>query len=98
MITIKQAEEYGYWNCKVITFQGEEVMAGLCMFAFTIGLVFGLDETGYYGRYCFSDGLSARLALQDLTEIPDDLVIDGTDWIKYKGRGGDLANPNKEPE
>lgn len=96
MITIEMAEDLGYYACKPLMFQGKQVMAGLRRFAFTVGLVFGIDETGYYGRYCFAEDYTARLALENISEIPSDLLLENPDWIKYKGYGGDISNPLKE--
>lgn len=56
-------------------------------FAFTAGLVVGIDATGYRGRYCYANRKEAEDAL---------LAWDGAgdpsgDWIKYKGEGGERS-------
>jgi hypothetical protein len=40
----------GYAGLK--TFDG--MLCGLMQFMFTVGLCYGIDRTGYTGRYCFS--------------------------------------------
>lgn len=56
---------------------------------YTVGLCYGLDKTGYRGRYCYEtlqEAISA-LALWDGTGDPPG------DWIKHKGRV-EYSNPN----
>ena len=69
-------------------------LCGLHRFAFTTGLVVGLDRNGYERRYCFD---KQNDALESL------LTWDGIDhpsgnWIKCKGTykdfTGDIPNPN----
>lgn len=45
---------------------------GLYRFAFTTGLVIGLNRIGYVGRYCYSHHADAKLALKswDGTQDP----------------------------
>jgi hypothetical protein len=71
-------------------------LCGLHRFAFTVGLVVGLERTGYERRYCYE---AESDALESL------LTWDGKDhpsgnWIKckgtYKGVVGDIPNPNSE--
>jgi len=57
---------------------------GLCAlfrFMFTVGLVYGIDEIGYVGRYCYSNLADAKkdLGIWDGKEDPPG------DWIKHKG-------------
>jgi len=40
----------GYYNLRVLP---NGVVIGLYDFIFTVGLCYGLDETGYSGRYCY---------------------------------------------
>ena len=63
---------------------------GLLRYAFTWGLVTGLRDTGYIGRYCFEHHADAWHAL---------VTWNGRDgdppgpWIKYKGIGGERLGP-----
>jgi hypothetical protein len=65
---------------------------GLSPQMFTIGLLVGLDETGYEYRYCYDNWGEAIMAIE---------TWDGTDdppgnWIVRKGLGGgDYVNPNR---
>jgi hypothetical protein len=77
--------QMGYRNLK-------DTAAGKCAtmkFIFTTGLVFGLDDSGYRGRYCYETETEAFIAL---------MLWDGTGdpqgpWIKYKGVGGERLGP-----
>jgi hypothetical protein len=76
----------GYRLMRVI--QGKT--CALQQFNFTIGLVVGLTFDGYERRYCFETVEDARDSL---------LSWDGTlhppgPWIKCKGHGIDLLNPD----
>lgn len=82
-------ESTGYTDLRVV--QGK--VCGLYPFAFTTGLVVGLDLVGYERRYCFENASDARTALegwngQDHPPGP---------WIKlkgvYKGCMVDIVNP-----
>jgi hypothetical protein len=81
-------EEQGYFGVKEISGRG---ICGLMRFAFTVGLCYGLDETGYVGRYCYSELLDAKTALRDWDGIGDP----PGPWIKHKGYV-EYSNPNKE--
>lgn len=64
-------------------------ICGLMRFAFTTGLVVGLNPIGYQGRYCYHTLAEATEAL---------LVWNGEghpsgNWIKYKG-DFEISNPN----
>lgn len=77
---VKYIEELGY--------------CGLQRFIFTVGLCYGVDETGIEGRYCYSNFMDAVIAFDNWNEenpIPQD-----KDWIKHKGKSGEWSNPNKE--
>jgi hypothetical protein len=79
--------ENGYTNVKEMP---NGSLCALLPFAFTWGLVVGLEEHGYSRRYCFEhfeDALES-LASWDGEGHP------GGNWIKCKGAGIDLLNPN----
>ncbi len=79
-----------YTHMKHISGKG---MCGIQRLLFTTGLVVGIDNIGYEGRYCYNTHNEAVKALDSFTE--DDIYPEG-DWIKYKGRTGEFNNPNKE--
>lgn len=64
-------------------------VCGLSRFLFTVGLVYGIDDIGYKGRYCYHTMAEAKAAL---------LEWDGSghppgNWVKHKGRGIEESNP-----
>lgn len=67
-------------------------ICGLKRFKATFALLYGLDESGYDGRYFFLTPVDAFRALDGWNGKGDP----GGNWIVYKGRGGDRANPNRE--
>jgi hypothetical protein len=76
----------GYSDVRAV---GREVCA-IKQFNYTTALVVGLDPIGYARRYCYEHAADARAALQ---------AWDGTNhpsgpWIKCKGAGIDLFNPD----
>jgi hypothetical protein len=64
-------------------------LAGLSRMAYTTGLVVGLDDTGYRGRYCYERTCDAQDALDGWTGEGDP----SGPWIKYKGTGGERLGP-----
>lgn len=84
-------EELGYSFVKEIPGKG---FCGLCRQAFTVGLFYNLDESGYSGRYCFNTAYEAlmSLAMWNGQNNPPG------NWIKHKGYGCDYRNPNYEKE
>lgn len=87
--------ELGYFNLKII----DGVVCGLSPFLFTVGLVVNIDKHGYERRYCYSELLDAKAALEswDGKDHPDG------PWIKckgrYQGKPVDLSNPGAaDPE
>ena len=65
-------------------------LCGIKRFLFTYGLVYGLDATGYNGRYCYPNFEESILALATWSgegNPPDNK------WIKHKGRDVDECNP-----
>lgn len=79
--------DLGYTSPKLIN----GVWCGILRLVFNTGLVVGIDEYGYLYRYCyhtFKEANEALLKYNDINEHPPG------DWIKRKGEGGDLVNPN----
>lgn len=77
--------ENGYTNIRKV---GQQ-LCGLQCFMFTTGLMVGLDANGYQRRYCYEHREEALEALK---------TWDGTGhpsgpWIKMKGGGAELLNP-----
>ena len=88
-LTTLRAE--GYYNIKAVPGNG---VCALFKFAFTTGLVIGIDDIGYHGRYCYSNRQDAIDALNSWDGQGDP----SGNWIKYKGEGGERSNPNYEKE
>lgn len=61
----------------------------LSRFNFTWALVVGLDESGYALRYCYEHQADASTALKSWNGIGHP----SGPWIKCKGPGIDLLNP-----
>lgn len=81
-----EGPEYQYFNVKEIEGRG---ICGLLRMVFTVGLVYGIDEVGYTGRYCYPTRIDAIDAINkwDGKEDPPG------DWIKHKGYR-EYRNPN----
>ena len=78
-------EQEGYTHLKM----GDRFKPmGLCRFVFTTGLVYGIDKTGYTGRFCYESHAEALEALNkwEKTNYPP-----SGNWIKHKG---DIEFPN----
>jgi hypothetical protein len=58
-------------------------------FNFTTAVVVGLDDVGYERRYCYEHRSDAQVALA----IWDGVGHPSGPWIKCKGAGIDLLNP-----
>lgn len=69
---------HGYFHLREIPYRG---ICGLSYMAFTVGLFYGLDRTGYKGRYCF-DNLREAMDAIDAWKGPGDPP---GEWIKHKG-------------
>lgn len=83
----EEVENLGYTHIKQIN----GVWCGLYRFIFTVGLVVDIDSIGYKYRYCFNNNSDAKKSLhkyENLNELPTG------NWIKRKGIGGDISNPN----
>jgi len=81
--------ENDYRNIKEVPGRG---ICALKRMAFTVGLCYGLDETGYQGRYCFHTWSDADKAFNNWNGLGDP----SEDWIKHKGIAGEWSNPNVE--
>jgi len=77
----------GYYDIREIPGRG---LCGLMRFIFTIGLVEGLTEHSYEGRWCYPYDLAAEAILAFSTW--DGEGDPPGDWIKYKGRT-EYSNP-----
>jgi hypothetical protein len=88
---IEYLKSEGYYQLREIPGRG---VCGLHRFIFTVGLMVGLDRTGYKGRYCYESNAQAKEALETWDGIGDP---SGT-WIKYKGIGGERSNPIHKEE
>jgi hypothetical protein len=53
--------EEGYTNVRVI----DGVICATLRFIYTVGVCYGLDSTGYRGRFCFDSQQNAELFLKD---------------------------------
>jgi hypothetical protein len=88
---IEFLKKEGYYNLREIPNRG---LCGLKQFIFTVGLVEGLTEGSYIGRYCYPNALIKESVVAiELWDGKDD-PIGG--WIKYKGVNGDYENPNNK--
>jgi len=85
----------GFWYSRQIMIDGEVKWCALMRMAFTVGLAVGITNTPMYdyeARYCFKSLKEAAESLQtwDGTHFPPG------DWIKRKGKDGELTNPTIE--
>lgn len=76
----------GYTDLRVL--QGQ--VCAVKQFNFTTAVVVGLDDVGYQRRYCYEHRVDAEAALVAW----DGLEHPSGPWIKCKGAGIDLLNPN----
>jgi hypothetical protein len=89
-------KEEGYEYITPLDMEGVEIACGLYRFVFTTGLVIGLDETGYSGRFCFPSHADAKEVLLSLKKLPKDLRKLPGNWIKFKGKM-EFSNENYVP-
>lgn len=89
MDLIQYLKTEGYTEMKEIPGAG---ICGLRSFIFTTGLIVGMTESGYYGRYCYANHSDALKALNEWDGKGDP----AGPWIKYKGHGGERSNPLME--
>lgn len=89
----KQLEDEGIKHICEIPNKG---ICGIRPFMFTVGLVTGLDEIGYSGRFCYphENTMMAILALEKWKQSPPEIDEDPDDeyWIKSKGNKGEYSN------
>lgn len=82
---IQFLKSQGYYEIRRIEGHG---LCGLKKFAFTTGLIIGMEYDSYFGRYCFPTEHDALNSLNEWNGIGDPLG----NWIKYKGGGGEREN------
>lgn len=75
----KHLQNEGYTDLKEIPGRG---ICGIQRFMFTTGLVYGIQNKGYDGRYCYKYRWDAVNALQNWNGIGDP---NDSEWIKHKG-------------
>lgn len=78
----------GYTDIREIPGRG---LCGLHNFMFTTGLCWGLDESGYRGRWCYQSPNQAKDALERWDGHGDPTGP----WVKYKGEGGERRNETR---
>lgn len=83
----EKLEKEGYILVREIEGRG---WCGIMPFLFTFGLCYGLDDTGYRGRWCYTTGVEAAVRLAEWDGVGDP----SGNWIKYKGEGGERSNEN----
>ena len=73
------ARELGYTHVREI----DGMVCGLMRFIYTVGVCFKIDETGYGGRFCFSNRYLALAFLKEWDgETPPVIGEDGCVAIK----------------
>lgn len=83
-------ENQGYCNLKEIPGRG---ICGLSNFMFTTGIIYGMTNWTYKGRYCYGTAAEAETALKHWTGEGHPPGL----WIKHKGDGVEESNPlNKQ--
>lgn len=71
-------------------------LCGLQRFAFTIGLVYGITETGYDGRFCYPMEHGMQSTIIEASVALADWSGEGFptgNWLKHKGAAMDERNP-----
>lgn len=86
-LTNREIIEESYDHVREIPGRG---LCGIGHFIFTSGLVVGITDFLYHGRYCYERLADAKEALETWDGIGDP----PGPWIKYKGEGGERRNPN----
>lgn len=82
-------EMHGYLHVQEIPGRG---ICALCKYMYTVGIVWGLDDTGYKGRWCYSGLVQAAVALASWDGQGDPPL----EWIKYKGEDGERTRATEE--
>jgi hypothetical protein len=76
---LQHANENGYENAREI----DGVVCGIMRFMYTVGVCYGIDKTGYSGRFCFSSYMDATLFLKEWDgQTPPVIGEDGCTAIK----------------
>ena len=71
--------ENGYTDIRIIN----GMICGISRFIYTCGVCYGLDETGYVGRYCFDSHQNAALFLKDWDGLATPKIgVDGCTAVK----------------
>ncbi len=83
-MTIDELQAEGYWNLREVPGRG---ICGTYRFMFTFGVCWGIDNSGYRGRWCFATRQEAETALADWDGEGDP----PGSWLKYKGEGGERS-------
>jgi hypothetical protein len=86
---LEYLESEGYFMLCEIPGRG---ICGLYYYIFTVGLVYGMGEKGYKGRYCYPNLATAKEALLswDGKDDPKD-----DEWMKHKGYK-EFSNPMRK--
>lgn len=87
----KILEINGYFLARELPGRG---VVALQRFAFTVGLVYGISEHFYEGRWCYArlaDAVEAITSWDGVDDPPGE-------WIKYKGVGGERSRVPYEDE
>jgi len=86
----ERLESEGYMHLREVEGRG---ICGLMKFIFTVGLVYGIDQIGYKGRWCYPNEKAAdavyAFGIWDGKSDPMGC------WIKHKGHI-EYSNPNKK--
>lgn len=61
-LIMEKCRELGYARLRFVPDRG---VCGILRFIYTVGVCYGLDETGYAGRFCFDTAQNAALFLQN---------------------------------
>lgn len=85
----REVESLGYQAAREVPGHG---ICALARMVYTVGLVVGINELGYRGRYCYHSLAEARKALGEWNGRNDP----PGNWIKFKGEGGDRPNPRHQ--
>jgi hypothetical protein len=83
----KVLKNEGYFFAREVEGKG---ICALLRFAFTTGLVYGIDKIGYEGRYCYKNRADAIVDIALWEGVGDP----AGNWIKHKGECIDQRNPN----
>ena len=81
-------KENGYSHFREIPGRG---LCGILVFMYTTAIVYGINEIGYTGRYCYPHENVKELALA--YQIWDGVEDPIGPWVKHKGEV-EYSNPN----